>query len=145
MVTTGGTLLKDDIIRLCNPVQILVATPGRVLDLAKKDIAKLSKCDMVILDEADKLLSVDFQPIIEQVISYTHENRQILLFSATFPMTVKNFRDKHLKDPHEINLMEELTLQGITQYYAFVEEKTKVQCLNTLFSKLQINQSIIFL
>ena len=49
-----------------------------------------------------------------------------------------------MKDPYEINLMDELTLRGITQYYAFVEEKQKVHCLNTLFSKLQINQSIIF-
>ena len=49
-----------------------------------------------------------------------------------------------MNDPYEINLMEELTLRGITQYYAFVEEKQKVHCLNTLFSKLQINQSIIF-
>jgi ATP-dependent RNA helicase DDX6/DHH1 len=53
-------------------------------------------------------------------------------------------QDKHMKNPYEINLMEELTLRGITQYYAFVEEKQKVHCLNTLFSKLQINQSIIF-
>ena len=49
-----------------------------------------------------------------------------------------------MNDPYEINLMDELTLRGITQYYAFVEEKQKVHCLNTLFSKLQINQSIIF-
>ncbi|GKZ27995.1 DExD/H-box ATP-dependent RNA helicase dhh1, partial [Aspergillus brasiliensis] len=52
--------------------------------------------------------------------------------------------DKHMRNPYEINLMDELTLRGITQYYAFVEEKQKVHCLNTLFSKLQINQSIIF-
>uniref|UniRef100_A0A7S4IL67 RNA helicase n=2 Tax=Vannella robusta TaxID=1487602 RepID=A0A7S4IL67_9EUKA len=144
MVTTGGTQLKDDIIRLCNPVHILVGTPGRVLDLAKKNIADLSNCDMVILDEADKLLSVDFQPIIEQLIDFTKKERQILLFSATFPMSVKNFKDKHLPSAHEINLMDQLTLRGITQYYAFVEEQQKVHCLNTLFSKLQINQSIIF-
>lgn len=49
-----------------------------------------------------------------------------------------------MRNPYEINLMDELTLRGITQYYAFVEEKQKVHCLNTLFSKLQINQSIIF-
>jgi ATP-dependent RNA helicase DDX6/DHH1 len=67
-----------------------------------------------------------------------------MLFSATFPMIVKTFKDKHMKDPYEINLMDELTLRGITQYYAFVEEKQKVHCLNTLFNKLQINQSIIF-
>src|SRR6267154_3912974 len=49
-----------------------------------------------------------------------------------------------MRSPHEINLMDELTLRGVTQYYAYVEEKQKVHCLNTLFSKLQINQSIIF-
>ena len=53
-------------------------------------------------------------------------------------------QDKHMTNPYEINLMDELTLRGITQYYCFVEEKQKVHCLNTLFSKLQINQSIIF-
>ena len=53
-------------------------------------------------------------------------SRQILLYSATFPLTVETFMRKHLKDPYEINLMDELTLKGITQYYAFVQERQKV-------------------
>lgn len=65
------------------------------------------------------------------------KERQILLFSATFPLSVKQFMEKHLKEPYEINLMEELTLKGVTQYYAFVQERQKVHCLNTLFSKVQ--------
>jgi len=144
MVTTGGTLLKDDIMRLYNPVHILVATPGRVLDLAKKGIAKLDKCSIMVMDEADKLLSDEFLEIIDELIPFLPKTRQIMLFSATFPVTVKDFRDKWLTKPYEINLMDELTLKGVTQYYAFVEERQKVHCLNTLFSKLQINQSIIF-
>jgi len=144
MVTTGGTTLKDDILRLGETVHILVGTPGRMLDLAGKGVANLSQCQVLIMDEADKLLSPEFQPIVEQLISHFPENRQILLFSATFPIIVKNFKDKFLKEPYEINLMDELTLRGVTQYYAYVEERQKVHCLNTLFSKLQINQSIIF-
>ncbi|RPA76092.1 DEAD-domain-containing protein [Ascobolus immersus RN42] len=144
MVTTGGTTLKDDIIRLHDPVHILVGTPGRILDLAGKSVADFSECPIFIMDEADKLLSPEFTPIIEQLLAYFPADRQIMLFSATFPLVVKSFMDKHLKQPYEINLMDELTLRGITQYYAFVEEKQKVHCLNTLFSKLQINQSIIF-
>lgn len=144
MVTTGGTSLRDDIMRLHAVVHIIVATPGRILDLSSKDVAKLNKCRMLVMDEADKLLSPEFQPIIEQLISFLPAERQICLYSATFPVTVKQFKDKFLKKPYIINLMEELTLKGITQYYAFVEEKQKVHCLNTLFSKLQINQSIIF-
>ncbi|KAI5793907.1 ATP-dependent RNA helicase-like protein dhh1 [Peziza echinospora] len=144
MVTTGGTGLKDDIIRLNDAVHILVGTPGRILDLAGKGVADFSECPIFIMDEADKLLSPEFTPIIEQLLAYFPADRQTMLFSATFPLVVKSFMDKHLKQPYEINLMDELTLRGVTQYYAFVEEKQKVHCLNTLFSKLQINQSIIF-
>ncbi|CCX07757.1 Similar to ATP-dependent RNA helicase dhh1; acc. no. A1CJ18 [Pyronema omphalodes CBS 100304] len=144
MVTTGGTGLKDDIIRLNEAVHILVGTPGRILDLAGKGVADFTECPTFIMDEADKLLSPEFTPIIEQLLAYFPKDRQIMLFSATFPLVVKSFMDKHLNQPYEINLMDELTLRGVTQYYAFVEEKQKVHCLNTLFSKLQINQSIIF-
>lgn len=144
MTTTGGTTLKDDILRLGQTVHILVATPGRVLDLAGKGVADLSQCQTLVMDEADKLLSPEFQPIIEQLISFFPAQRQILLYSATFPMIVKAFKDKFLNKPYEINLMDQLTLKGITQFYAYVEERQKVHCLNTLFSKLQINQSIIF-
>mmetsp|Transcript_17768 Transcript_17768/g.53509 ORF Transcript_17768/g.53509 Transcript_17768/m.53509 type:complete len:411 (-) Transcript_17768:1292-2524(-) len=144
MVTTGGTSLRDDIMRMYNTVHIVVATPGRVLDLANKGVAKLKDCHTFVMDEADKLLSPEFQPVIEQLIAHVKPDRQIMLYSATFPVTVKQFKDRFLNKPYIVNLMEELTLKGITQYYAFVEEKQKVHCLNTLFSKLQINQSIIF-
>lgn len=144
MVTTGGTSLRDDIMRLDKSVQVLVSTPGRALDLISKDIARMDKCGMLVLDEADKLLSQDFKGLLDDLIQLLPQDRQIMLFSATFPLCVKSFKQRYLNKPHEINLMEELTLKGITQYYAFVEEKQKVRCLNTLFSKLQINQSIIF-
>jgi ATP-dependent RNA helicase DDX6/DHH1 len=144
MVSTGGTSLKDDIMRLYNTVHILVGTPGRILDLASKGVANLRQCKTVIMDEADKLLSTEFQPLLEQLITSCAPNRQICLFSATFPVTVKSFKDKFIVNPYEINLMDDLTLKGITQYYAFVKERQKVHCLNTLFSKLDINQSVIF-
>eukprot|EP00942_MAST-04A_sp_MAST-4A-sp1_P005287 g5287.t1 len=144
MISTGGTNLRDDIMRLQSVVHIMVATPGRILDLAEKNIANLSKCGLVCLDEADKLLSPTFEPIIEKLINFCAPNRQVLLFSATFPKSVKSFKDRNIKNPYEINLMDELTLKGITQYYAFVEERQKVQCLNTLFKKLDVNQCIIF-
>lgn len=144
MVTTGGTVLKDDIMRIYQKVQLIIATPGRILDLMDKEVANMSQCKILVLDEADKLLSIDFQGMLDHVIMKLPKERQILLFSATFPLSVKNFMERYLRDPYEINLMEELTLKGVTQYYAFVQERQKVHCLNTLFSKLQINQSIIF-
>ena len=145
MVSTGGTSLRDDIMRLMKPVHVLVGTPGRVLDLAqKRGVADLSRCSVFVLDEADKLLSPGFVEVMEDLWRLLAKDPQILLFSATFPVAVKKFKDRYIKNPYEVNLMEELTLKGVSQYYAFVEERQKVHCLNTLFSKLEINQSIIF-
>lgn len=165
MVSTGGTNLRDDIMRLYNPVHIIVGTPGsgmcscckqithdinyipnlgRIHDLAEKKIADISKCTTVIMDEADKLLSPEFQPVLESLISKCANERQICLFSATFPVTVRGFKEKFIPRAQIINLMDELTLRGITQFYAFVEERQKVHCLSAIFSKLDINQSIIF-
>jgi len=144
MVSTGGTSLQDDIMRLYQTVHVLVATPGRVLDLAEKAVCDLSQCRICTMDEADKLLSPEFEPLCEKLLGFCARDRQIMMFSATFPVAVKAFKDRNLPSAYEINLMEELTLKGITQFYAFVEEKQKVHCLNTLFTKLEINQSIIF-
>ena len=67
-----------------------------------------------------------------------------MLFSATYPMQVKGFIKKYLKGCKTVNVMEELTLKGVTQYYCYIDEKHKVHCLNTLFGKLNITQAIIF-
>lgn len=144
MVTFGGMKLRDDILRLYETVHVLVGTAGRILDLAEQGVAKLDKCGIVVLDEADKMLSPEYVPLMARLLGHCPRDPQIMLFSATFPVTVKDFRDRYVKDPYEINLMEKLTLVGITQYYAFVKERQKVRCLSTLFSKLDINQSIIF-
>lgn len=144
MVTTGGTNLKDDILRLYEKVDLIVATPGRIIDLMEKKVAVMDNCKVLCVDEADKLLSQDFQGMMDKLLSYLPPTRQILLYSATFPVTVGTFTSKYMENAHTINLMEELTLKGITQFYAYVKEKQKVHCLNTLFTKLQINQSIIF-
>lgn len=70
MVSTGGTNLRDDIMRLQKPVHVVVGTPGRVLDLASRGVAKLGNCQMFILDEADKLVSEDFMVVIKKFLNY---------------------------------------------------------------------------
>lgn len=92
MVTTGGTTLKDDIMRLAEPVHVLVGTPGRILDLASKGVADLSACGVYVMDEADKLLSPEFTPVMEQLVDFCPPDRQVMLFSATFPVIVKDFK-----------------------------------------------------
>ncbi|XP_032298085.1 probable ATP-dependent RNA helicase DDX6 [Coturnix japonica] len=115
MATTGGTNLRDDIMRLDDTVHVVITTPGRILDLIKKGVAKVEHVQMIVLDEADKLLSQDFVQIMEDIILTLPKNRQILLYSATFPLSVQKFMNSHLQKPYEINLMEELTLKGVTQ------------------------------
>ena len=91
MVTTGGTNLKDDIMRIYEKVHLIVATPGRILDLMEKKVANVEQCRILCLDEADKLLSQDFKGMLDRLISHLPETRQILLYSATFPLTVEHF------------------------------------------------------
>ena len=147
MGALGGTSIKEDILRLENPVHIIVATPGRILDLAEKEVVDLSTVKIIILDEVDKLLSINFMSVTEKIFEYLSKEVQILLFSATYPKeTTMKFQKKYIPNPNYVNMMSqnEVTLKGVTQYYAYIEEKEKLHWLNTLFSKLQINQCIIF-
>lgn len=163
LCTTGGTLLRDDILRLkqkSRPIHLVVATPGRLLDLASNGYALLGKCSMVVMDEADKLLSEDFMALVDKILAYIPKrkeaSRQLLLYSATFPGSIEQFVASHMppaiKDDDSgsggrtvyLNLMSDLTLRGITQFYAYVKEAQKVHCLFTLIKKLTVNQCIIF-
>jgi ATP-dependent RNA helicase DDX6/DHH1 len=78
--------------RLQETVHVLVGTPGRILDLAGKKVADLSECPVFVMDEADKLLSPEFTPVMEQLLSFLPTDRQVMLFSATFPLIVKDFK-----------------------------------------------------
>ncbi len=91
MVSTGGTQVKEDIYRLHQTVHVVVATPGRILDLASKKIANLDQCNLLVLDEVDKLLSSDFQCIVSKIIELMPKDLQMMLFSATYPVTIKDF------------------------------------------------------
>ena len=72
-------------------VHVIVATPGRLLDLLEKGIANASQCHMLVLDEADKLLSMDYQHALDKLIAFMPSDRQVLLFSATFPNHIRGF------------------------------------------------------
>lgn len=102
----------------------------------------LSYVKVIVLDEVDKLLSTHFMPVTVELFKYLPESKQVMMYSATFPKeTTMKFSNEHMNNPVKINLMTEkdLTLIGLTQYYCYLEEKEKLHCLNTLFTKLQIN------
>ncbi|MES1908187.1 MAG: hypothetical protein MHM6MM_001168 [Cercozoa sp. M6MM] len=146
VVLTGGQSVRDDVIRLKAGPHVVVATIGRLLDLVEQKAADLSHTKLVVMDEADKLLSSQWTPLIEKVLRYTPQERQIMALSATFPNSVRGFQQKWLPADRcaTVSTMQSLTLEGVTQYYAFVQEKQKLQCLKTLFAKLEIQQCIVF-
>jgi len=109
-----------------------------------RGVAKLNDCKMVFLDEVDKLLSDNFKNLVAKLLEIMPAEKQIGIFSATYPAAIRPFQKKYVPNAEFINKMDELTLKGITQYYAYLEEREKLHCLNTLFSKLDINQAIIF-
>lgn len=144
MVVANGASLEEDTIRLSMPIRVLVGTPNRMLDLAEKNVVGLSEPAVLAIDQAYKLPSREFAHVVELMLSFLPSERQVMLFSDTFPRIVKELKDKDTSSPCDITVMDELTLRGVTQYYSYVEERQKVHRLNTLLSKLRINQCIIF-
>lgn len=139
----GNSTASDDITKL-EDVHIIVGTTGRVKEVIKRKPAILNECRFFVLDEADKLLSQDFQVQIEEIIDRFKKPPQLLMYSATFPITIKSFKQKYIPKAEVINMMDELMLIGLTHYYILVDERDKIKALNTIYSKLIIHQSIIF-
>ncbi|KAH9386838.1 ATP-dependent RNA helicase DDX6/DHH1 [Nematocida major] len=140
----GGVSAKDDIIRLKGGAHVIIGTPGRVLDFLSQKAIVLDKCMHLVCDEADKLLSVEFQEVLYEITDMFPEKRQIEMYSATFPAMIQHYIDRYMPDVVKINLMKELTLAGVKQYYAYVKPADKLHCLKTLLTCLDINQCFIF-
>ncbi len=143
----GGTSVNDDISYLKNNYpHIIVGTTGRVYDMIRRKHVNTSSIKLLIIDEADEMLSKGFKSQVKDTIQVLPSQMQIALFSATLPNEIINLTDKFMKDPVKITLKpEELTLECIEQYYvALNDDKDKFECLKDLFSILQVNQSIIY-
>jgi translation initiation factor 4A len=141
----GGTSLKADIKNLTDGVHIVVGTPGRVLDMMKKNILKLTSLKIFVLDEADEMLSRGFLDSIKEVISFIPETSQIALFSATMPREIVAITNKFMNDPAKILVKkEELTLEGIRQYYIPMKKEWKIEILLNLYKMMEITQAIIY-
>ncbi len=98
----GGVSIRPQISTMARGVDILVATPGRLLDLIDQKALSLGKVEVLILDEADQMLDIGFMPAIRRIASMVPKQRQTLLFSATMPKEIRKLTDQHLKDPVEI-------------------------------------------
>eukprot|EP00004_Rigifila_ramosa_P008699 TRINITY_DN19_c0_g1_i8.p1 TRINITY_DN19_c0_g1~~TRINITY_DN19_c0_g1_i8.p1 ORF type:complete len:408 (+),score=116.34 TRINITY_DN19_c0_g1_i8:47-1225(+) len=130
-----------------NPPNIIVGTPGRVLQLAREGALKLNKIKHFVLDECDKILdSVDMRADIQDVFKMTPHSKQVMMFSATLSKATRVTCKKFMQNPHEIFVDDEakLKLHGLVQYYARLAEHEKNRKLNDLLDSLDFNQVVIF-
>jgi len=142
----GGTAVRDDLKILSSGVQIVVGTPGRVLDMINRGALNLTNVKMFVLDEADEMLSRGFKDQIYDVFQHLPSKVQVCLFSATMPDDILAITDRFMRDPIKILVKkDELTLEGIKQFYVAVqEEKWKLDTLCELYETLTIAQAIIY-
>ena len=141
----GGTKLGADLDKLREGPQVLVGSPGRVLDLIRRKQINLSELKTFILDEADEMLSKGFIDNIKEIISLIPTTSKILLFSATMPKEIIEITKKFMKDPAKILVKnEELTLEGIKQYYVYLKKEDKLDVLFQIYRGIEIAQAIIY-
>ncbi len=143
----GGTSVDRDRERLdSNPPHIIVGTPGRVHDMIRRKYLKTSGITLLVLDEADEMLSAGFKDQIYKIFQYMPNELQICLFSATVPLELEELTKKFMIHPAKILVKaQQLTLQGIAQYFVRLDsDEHKYATIKDLFASLSISQAIIY-
>lgn len=145
-VVIGGRAIDQDVKELENGPQIVVGTPGRVHDLIRRRKINTKTIKMMVLDEADEMLSSGFKEQIYNIFQFLGSTVQIALFSATLPIEIQTMTEKFMRDPIKILVKtESVTLEGIQQYYVAIEnDLQKYETLKDLFQSLSVNQTIIY-
>jgi len=141
----GGQEIVKQIKSLKAGVQIIVGTPGRVMDHMRRKTVKFDKVSMVILDEADEMLDMGFREDMETILTDTPEQRQTVLFSATMPKPIMEIAKKFQKDAKVIKVVrKELTVENIDQFYYEVRPKNKTEILSRLIDIHNPKLSVVF-
>lgn len=126
-------------------VDLIVATPGRLLDHATRPYAKLSGLEYLVLDEADRMLDMGFLPDIKRILRHIPAKRQTLFFSATMPQEIRALASDMLKDPATINIQREAApAVGITQAVYPVAQSVKAALLTELIKRGNVRQALVF-
>lgn len=129
----GGQSISQQIRHLRSGVQIVVGTPGRIMDHIRRETIDIADLKMMVLDEADEMLRMGFIEDVEWILSHTPETRQTALFSATMPRQVKRIADRHIKNAVTIEIEHKtLTVPTITQYYINLPERQKTDALTRI-------------
>lgn len=141
----GGESINKQIHSLASGVQIVVGTPGRLIDLVERRVLNLASVRIVVLDEADRMLDMGFTEDVEYILSKTPKDRQTSLFSATIDDSVMRVCNKYLKNPQKILVSkDEIALTQMKQYYAVVNQGGKLNALCDFLQDDQVDKAIIF-
>jgi translation initiation factor 4A len=143
----GGTSIQNDALEIKQNVpHIVVGCSGRIYDMIKRKYLNVSKIRLIVLDEADEMLSKGFKEQIYNIFQFFNESAQVALFSATLSPEILEITEKFMRDPIKITIKaEDLTLECIQQYFlAIVDDHAKYDMLKTLFSIISVSQTIIY-
>jgi translation initiation factor 4A len=143
----GGTSTDEDKEKLKNDnPHIIIGCPGRIYDMLRRKHIDTEKLNLLVLDEADEMLSIGFKEQIYNIFQYLNNDVQVALFSATIPNDLYTLTNQFMRDPIKILVKQEkLTLQGIKQFYIGLDnDEHKFMALKDLFSAISVNQCIIY-
>jgi ATP-dependent RNA helicase DeaD len=141
----GGKKITQQVNALKSGAQIVVGTPGRVLDLLRRQLLRVDALKVVVLDEADRMLDIGFRPDIERILRQCPADRQTLLLSATLPPPVERLAQKYMRSPERVNLSsEQVMVETIEQYVVTIEHDRKFEALVRLLVQVKPRQAIVF-
>jgi ATP-dependent RNA helicase RhlE len=145
-VIFGGVSQKNQVRDLKRGVDIVVATPGRLMDLMNQGHVKLDHLEVFVLDEADRMLDMGFIADIRRIIAKLPAQRQTLFFSATMPREIRSLADNILRDPVEIHIAPEApAAETVDQKLYYVERKDKQALLEHLLQREEITRALVFI
>ena len=145
MVVFGGVDMKPQTAELKAGVEVLIATPGRLLDHIEAKNCALHQVEYVVLDEADRMLDIGFLPDLQRILSYLPKQRQTLLFSATFSPEIRRLAQSYLQDPVTVEVARpNATATNVEQHFYSVSDEDKRRAVCQTLRQRSIRQALVF-
>ncbi len=141
----GGTSINKNRQDVSRGVDVLVATPGRLIDIIEQRFLTLKDVEILVLDEADQMMDLGFIHALKQIVRMLPAKRQTLFFSATMPKSIRELADKFITDPVEVSVAPaSTTAERVEQYVTFVQQAEKQALLTMILRKGEIERALVF-
>lgn len=141
----GGSSIENNMRALRKGVNVLIGTPGRIMDLIRRKVLHLEAIKTAVLDEADEMLNMGFKEDVEEIFTHTPSYKQVALFSATMPKEIQEISKNIQNEPKTIKInQKEITVKSIEQFYLNIKASEKKQALLNILYKYQPNSALIF-